>query len=674
MFPHPLGMVCFEGGLSIGYPGAALVASPEAIAGGGISERGDVVIGHSAEKSFPDARLAEYSQWFITAEFAKNDETNLRASFGHGSPFVYCRLKNGKPRVSFAEPPQVWSGGANDAVLGITVRGNHYGLFAATGSKWSGLGGQSGSGITNDTDKDYFSVALLPDNEPATLALYARYARNHVVDTRLDYSLDDGYIEGTYTFTTKSMEGAESGTIFAMYPHQWKHTEVPLTKKSYRSVRGQLKVAVGTGFKTRVPVQGVLPMLPKAGIADRERMLAYLGKEAAETVGKNREIKFSDSYYEGKRLGKLATLSGIADSLDAQELQDQFLDEIKTRLENWFTSTPGEDAPQFYFDSNWGTLIGSKPSFESDHDLNDHHFHYGYFIRAAAEIARNDPEWAAAWAPMVNLLIRDFASPDRDDNLFPYVRCFDMYAGHSWASGHAKFGDGNNQESSSESMNAWYGVMLWGEATGDKRLRDLGAFLFNTERTSVEEYWFDVSGTNFPADYPNEAVGMVWGGKGAFGTWFSGKIDAIHGINWLPFTPASMYMGRNRDYVKRSHDRVVEKRKKGNDYNNGWGDLLVMFGSLNDPSIGATYLDSTPDCKLEGGNSHAFMYHWIHTLNRLGTVDATVTADHPFVNVYRKDGKRTYAAYNFQTVPLEVHFSDGKSLVAQPNTLTMERQ
>ena len=30
---------------------------------------------------------------------------------------------------------------------------------------------------------------------------------------------------------------------------------------------------------------------------------------------------------------------------------------------------------------------------------------------------------------------------------------------------------------------------------------------------------------------------MVWGGKGAFGTWFSGDIDCIHGINWLPFTP-----------------------------------------------------------------------------------------------------------------------------------------
>jgi len=117
---------------------------------------------------------------------------------------------------------------------------------------------------------------------------------------------------------------------------------------------------------------------------------------------------------------------------------------------------------------------------------------------------------------MVKMLVRDIASPDRRDPLFPFLRCFDKYAGHSWASGDANFADGNNQESSSESLNAWYGLILWGAATGDAALRDTGLFLFNTERTAVEEYWFDVSGSNFPKDFPNVALGMLWGGKGAF--------------------------------------------------------------------------------------------------------------------------------------------------------------
>lgn len=215
-------------------------------------------------------------------------------------------------------------------------------------------------------------------------------------------------------------------------------------------------------------------------------------------------------------------------------------------------------------------------------------------------------------------------------------------------------------------MNAWYGLMLWGAVTGNSDLRDLGIFLYNTERTAVEEYWFDVSGTNFPENYPETAVGMVWGGKGAFSTWFSADIDCIHGINGLPFTPASIYLGRFPDYVQKNHARLVAKRKTGADYNNGWGDLVVMFKALDDPAMAARYLEDHPDCSLEGGNTHAFMSHWIHTLNGLGRNDRTVTSAHPFVNVFNKNGTKSYAVYHFGDSALPVRFSDGFKMTASP--------
>ena len=662
MFPHPLGMVCYEGGLSVSYPGAAIVAAGGNIMGGGVSKKGDVIIGHSATEKFPDARLADYSQWFITAEFADGDSM-LRCTFGHGSPFVYCRISGGKPCIRFSEKPVLWATSDKGNVIGITVRGNHYGLFGAEGSEWNDT---DGANFTNENAKDYFSLALLPDNQTKTLALFARYAHNHIVTTEAIPSVEPGYIETTYRITTKAMERSEKGTIFALYPHQWKYSDTDLNGMTYLSVRGAMKVAEGNGFKTRSPIQGVLPMLPPEGIPSRDRMLGYLQKEASKKVK-----GFGDTYWEGKHLGKLATLSGIAETTGAAELQQEFVEEIKSRLENWFTALPGEGAPLFYYDGNWGSLIGSRPSYGSDSQLNDHHFHYGYFIRAAAEVARVDPEWAEDWGPMVELLIRDIASSDRQDSMFPEIRCFDIYAGHSWASGHARFGDGNNQESSSESLNAWYGMMLWGGATANQSIRDTGAYLYNTERTAVEEYWFDVSGTNFPDDFPNVALGMIWGGKGAFATWFSGEIDHVHGINWLPFTPASIYMGRFPDYVKINHDRIVERREDGSDYNNGWGDLIVMFNALSDPASAAEYFDTNPECMIEGGNTHAFMYHWIHTLKRLGINDASVTADHPFVNVYTKGGKKSYAVYNFNDTPLKVRFSDRKTVVAAPHGLTL---
>ena len=54
---------------------------------------------------------------------------------------------------------------------------------------------------------------------------------------------------------------------------------------------------------------------------------------------------------------------------------------------------------------------------------------------------------------------------------------------------------------------------------------------------------------------------------------------------------------------------IVEKRKAGSDYNTSWGDLVVMFNALQDPASAAAFIDANPNCKLEGGNSHAFMYH-----------------------------------------------------------------
>lgn len=662
MFAHPLGMRATAEGLAVSYPGTQLGGNARTITAGPVTQDGDLKIGHSTIKHYSEALCDDYSDWQVTARFSQGD-ASLRTAFGHGSPFVFCEISGGDPIVSFPNKPLIWLGDSRDHVIGVTINGSHYGLFGAKGSSWSGM---DGTRFTNHANgASYFSIALLPDATAETLALFKRYAYSHITDTRVSYKVANGTLKTTYHFTVEAHEGSENSTLFALYPHQWKYTTAPLSDLSYQSVRGQMKVGSGHSFQTEVPIQGILPMLPAEGIEDKARLIAYLQAEADKPP-----VKFADTYWEGKYLGQLASLSGIAEAAGAPQLQQVFLGEIKRRLENWFTANSDEAAPLFYYDQQWGTLIGSRPSYGSADQLNDHHFHYGYFIRAAAEVARKDKDWAKQWSPMVTLLIREIASPNRQDPMFPYIRCFDKYAGHSWASGHANFGDGNNQESSSESINAWYGMILWGEAMGDTTIRDTGLFLFNTERIAVEEYWFDVNATNFPDRFEEVALGMVWGGKGDFATWFSADVDCIHGINWLPFTPASLYMGRHPDYVQTNYERIVSLRKGGTDFSTGWGDLVVMFNALSDPAMAANYIDTHPQCKLEGGNTHAFMYHWIHTLNRLGLNDAEVTADHPFSIVFNKGDTLTYSAYNFGSEPRTVRFSDGTTLQAEPHTLT----
>jgi endoglucanase Acf2 len=264
---------------------------------------------------------------------------------------------------------------------------------------------------------------------------------------------------------------------------------------------------------------------------------------------------------------------------------------------------------------------------------------------------------------MVRLLIRDAASADRADPLFPFLRNFDPYAGHSWASGHAKFADGNNNESSSEAMNAWCGLILWGEATGDRALRDLGVFLYTTEMTAVHEYWFDVHGENHPKKYPASVVTMVWGGKGANATWFSNKPELVHGINWLPLHGGSLYLGLYPDYARKNYAALV-REKKGARWDE-WPDLMLMYRALSDPKDALRQFEAIRDTyRGEGGNSKANTYAWLHALSELGQVERSVTADYPLRAVFGKGDQRTYVVYNMSDGRRAVKFSDGAEVVA----------
>jgi endoglucanase Acf2 len=339
---------------------------------------------------------------------------------------------------------------------------------------------------------------------------------------------------------------------------------------------------------------------------------------------------------------------------------------VKARLEDWLTATDAagkaKAARVFAQEPRWGTLIGYPAGFGSDRELNDHHFHYGYFLRAAAEVARRDPDWAleGRWGGILKLIARDIASAKRDDPMFPFLRNFDPYAGHSWASGHARFGDGNNEESSSEAMNAWYGLVMLGQFARDPELRNLGVWLYATEMSAIDEYWFDVTGENFPKGYPHPVVTMVWGGKGANATWFSAEPEAIHAINFLPVTGGSLYLGRYPEYAERNWQGLL--RERGGGRLRQWSDVLLMYRALSDPQDALRRFDEAAATmrRTEEGNSLAGTYHWIATLNALGHVDRSVTADHPLSATFVKDGRRTHVVYRPKAdAGRVVTFSDG---------------
>jgi endoglucanase Acf2 len=671
-YAHPLAMKCEAGGLRIYYPGPSIRADKSAIFASMPPEgTNDLLIGLSTVAVFPEARVQDFSDWFVTAAFGE-EARGLKVSYGHGSPFVFVRLAGGNPTVSFQAQPVVWSGATNENALGITVNQRHYGLFAPSGSSWSDF--RSTRWTADIKGQGYFTVALLPDATPETLALFRRHAHNHVTDTRVAWSYDEATaaVRATFAFTTTNYEGNTAGTLFALYPHQWTHTPTRLLERGYDSVRGPMKLGAGQSFVTELKFPGVLPALPPGGNWDKTILDGWLDEAAHARLGGG-----GDTYWLGKHLGKWAALLPLAEQTGNSAASEALRSNVRTNLERFLTAHDSAGALKrkglFYHDTHWGTLIGYPASYGSDTDLNDHHFHYGYFIRAAAELARRDRAWAgdAQYGGMIKLLIRDIASADRGDPLFPFLRNFDPFAGHSWASGHAKFGDGNNNESSSEAMNAWYGLILWGAATGDRAIRDLGVWLYTTEMEAINDYWFDVQGQFHHRDYTPSVVTMVWGGKGANGTWFSANPEMVHGINWLPLHGGSLYLGRYPDYVRKNYDALVAENRV--EHWKVWPDTIWMYLALSDPKEALRQFESrTNSFAVEGGNTRANLYHWLHTLDVYGHVDRTVTADGPFYAVFQTATRRTHVAYNFDSHPHLVRFSDGVNVTCQPGAFAVQ--
>ncbi|AJP04295.1 glycoside hydrolase [Streptomyces cyaneogriseus subsp. noncyanogenus] len=646
MYGHPLTYQAVSGGLEVGYP-----TSPAVVGEGRQYEyahKRDLTLGLSGLNS-PDTKADAWSDWTVTPYWSDGSRT-LRTTIGHGMPFVYAQGSGGNAQVTTAATPTVFSDQGN--VLGITVGGHHYALFAPTGTDWNISGTTITAGLGG---KDYFSLAVLPSTD--ALATFRKYAFSFVTGSQVDWSASGGTVGATYRLTTEAKEGTERGTLQALYRHQWLHTTDALTPYTYVSPRGTMKVREGTSFTTRQKAAPVLPGLPRTGAVDASRLRTYLSEVA------NSSDPFSgatDTYWTGKALGKLAQLVPLADQIGETAVRDKLVGLLKGRLQEWFTAG---GASEFSYDKDWKTLIGYPASYGSDAELNDHHFHYGYYVYAAAIVAQYDASWAAdsAWGGMVKALIRDTANPSRSDSAFPFLRGFDVYAGHSWASGHQGFAAGNNQESSSESTNLSAALVLWGSATGNTELRDLGGYLLATESEAIAQYWFDADQQVFPGSFTHDTVGMVWGSGGAYSTWWTANPEEIHGINVLPVTAGGTpHLAGRKDAIRRN---IAEMERENGGPAVEWRDILWEFQSLADPAAAKAKWDAgnagyTP----EQGESKAHTYHWITTLDALGAPDPSVTGDLPTSAVFSKNGTRTYAAHNHGSTSRTVTFSDGKKL------------
>ncbi len=583
VFPLPLSFGLTADGFQLGMP--VPVTSATSIVG---SFTPDVTVAAGATST----RVSAYDAVSVTIELLDGDAVLGTVVLAEGSPFVSytaaqdTTLQVDAPFAATGDGPPVATAGKTE-----------YGLVAPDGT------GDAGSiELTKGQTATWFP--LPGDATDGTLDALAAAAAHPVTGTKVEYGVDQKVARTTITYESKGKDG-----VYTTMPHQRAGDQPDRTCDlgSYPSIYGTLDLCTGSSLTTWAPVvepAGALD-LGDVGKDRRDEIVAQLAKDVAGT-----EPFPSDTYFGGKALYRAATLVQLGHQLDADDVVEPLKKKLVDALTEWTQSTgcADRDARCFEYDESAHGIVGLTPSFGSD-EFNDHHFHYGYFLGAAGILAADDTKLAKTFRPVMDLLAQDIAAARGSDE-FPVLRTFDPFQGHGWASGTSPFADGNNQESSSEAVNAWNGLALWGEASGQDALATEGTWLLSAEAASAKAYWTnpDLQDPVYRG-FEHQVVSLNWGGKRDWSTWFSGEPSAILGIQVLPLGPAGTYLAGDPDRIRAN---VEEATPDGFDVT--FGDYLLMYSGLAGPDDAAkAYKESAtlPDERIDDGNSRSYLMAWL---------------------------------------------------------------
>ena len=412
-------------------------------------------------------------------------------------------------------------------------------------------------------------------NVEQKLNLLDRYATFYPVSGQFSASIDDTSNVAVLRFIWETNLPSNDSLLMFALPH---HLDILINSTQKDTVLDQYQVIKGplTGIFGKVWVMqeqlidyswhapghnlssNVLPkyqeILHKTLLGDHDTISGAI----AFPVGVINQINTS-TYFGGKNLAKKGRLAVIADELgqwfNTDSIAQDIRDTLAAELNHWLNgSSPlipansGWLPNPLLYETRYGGMINTIDYNHVGADFGnsiytDHHFHYGYFLYAAAAIGKGDSGWLQTNQAKIRLLARDVANPGATDPYFVKNRFIDWYDGHSWAQGLVDAGGlGNNQESTSEATNAWYGLYLLGEVLRDKNMKNTGRLHLACEMRSAQKYWqVSTPDSPYPDSYTDfyKVVGNMYESSINSLVAFGGPGDPrmVYGIQQIPTTP-----------------------------------------------------------------------------------------------------------------------------------------
>lgn len=564
-------------GLGVSMP--AVTKTPDAILA---DFQADLVLGTGRALGRP--RVTNVGDWSFGVSMSDADGGQLSFTLAHGAPFTVLHLSHQTLQARCVRVCSIFINDSTPARQGDSVSASALTLIVGPRTYMLAMERKTNIELNGDnvllSGSDRVFLGLLDDRKH--FGLFESASSAEISGTTVEPTIVGNELRTTYTVH-------DSGTLplLAVYPHQARFiTTPPPVLGSYSTIRGDLILIRAGSFTTVMPLQrppiGFAPLSPAP--SDVVTTLAS-DVDSYITTGP----PTSKDYYLGVWFGRGIDLLQVAQAVGRQKLADRLVKYMEPQLVTGLS--------YFHYDALKTSFIADFPEFGNE-NLDDHNFHYGYYIRAGAILSLADPPFMSEVKAQLDQMVEDIATYNRASPHFPYLRTFDVYEGHSWADGFARFPDGNDEESSSEAINAWYGTYLWSLVIKDPQLETTALYLYNTEIESTKEYWFGTSGIYTPP-YRHRIASIVWGGKDDFATWFSKNPNAIYGIQLVALTPASSYLGQFGDI----DGYLSDLEASGGGLTGYWGDLIVAWLSFYSPQKATTAARDVPDAQLFGPRS-----------------------------------------------------------------------
>lgn len=324
-------------------------------------------------------------------------------------------------------------------------------------------------------------------------ALYDKAAGAFVTEAKLTGTVNE--TKGTYSLSYTKV--GSSPLLMFVLPHHIQSLDPELknqvTKLQLRTTTKGTATAIWadklTFVEPNLPISmGFGPWTPLTGPTSRKFSAPTLEVINA-AAGRDLDLALKEKlpedsmYYAGKYAAKLATIVWmLKDVLNNHDTYTMAITKLKDVMAKYVQNR--QRFPLFY-DDTWKGLVSNAGFNDPGADFgntyyNDHHFHYGYFVYAAAVLGYCEPDWLngrdnKAW---VNSLVKDYAESDYNSRDYPFSRNFDWWNGHSWAKGLFESADGKDEESTSEDGFASFAIKMWGKVINDTNMEKRGMYCF----------------------------------------------------------------------------------------------------------------------------------------------------------------------------------------------------